>query len=76
MFAQVNARRRGLFQGVMIGLLLGLANSPTIRGADREPPPGFVALFNGKDSSGWKVPEGDAGHWKVQSEENPAPGST
>jgi hypothetical protein len=35
------------------------------RGDDNSPPPGFVALFNGKDLSGWKVPEGDGGHWKV-----------
>jgi hypothetical protein len=27
--------------------------------------PGFVPLFNGRDFSGWKVPEGDNGHWKV-----------
>ena len=26
---------------------------------------GFVPLFNGKDLSGWKVPDGDGGHWKV-----------
>lgn len=26
---------------------------------------GFQSLFNGKDLSGWKVPEGDNGHWKV-----------
>jgi hypothetical protein len=26
---------------------------------------GFVSLFNGKDLSGWKVPKGDNGHWKV-----------
>ena len=26
---------------------------------------GWVALFNGKDLTGWKVPEGDNGHWKV-----------
>jgi hypothetical protein len=26
---------------------------------------GFRALFNGKDLTGWKVPEGDNGHWKV-----------
>ncbi len=26
---------------------------------------GWVALFNGKDFSGWKVPEGDNGHWKI-----------
>ncbi len=25
----------------------------------------FVPLFNGKDLSGWKIPEGDNGHWKV-----------
>ena len=24
-----------------------------------------VALFNGRDLTGWKVPEGDNGHWKV-----------
>ena len=27
--------------------------------------PQFVSLFNGKDLSGWKIPEGDNGHWKV-----------
>src|SRR5207247_150006 len=26
---------------------------------------GFVSLFNGRDLSGWKVPVGDNGHWKV-----------
>jgi len=26
---------------------------------------GFVQLFNGKDLAGWKIPEGDNGHWKV-----------
>src|SRR5438270_13103298 len=31
-----------------------------------EPPEGFVSLFNGKDLSGWKVPPGDNGHWKVK----------
>lgn len=25
----------------------------------------FTPLFNGKDLSGWKIPEGDNGHWKV-----------
>lgn len=33
--------------------------------AGDEPRPGFVSLFNGKDLSGWKVPDGDGGHWKV-----------
>ena len=27
--------------------------------------PGFTSLFNGKDLTGWKVPAGDNGHWKV-----------
>jgi hypothetical protein len=27
--------------------------------------PGFVSLFNGRDLSGWEVPAGDNGHWKV-----------
>lgn len=26
---------------------------------------GFVPLFNGRDFSGWKVPAGDNGHWKI-----------
>lgn len=30
-----------------------------------EVPEGFVSLFNGSDFTGWKVPEGDGGHWKV-----------
>lgn len=29
------------------------------------PPEGFVSLFNGKDFTNWKVPEGDNGHWKI-----------
>ena len=26
---------------------------------------GFASLFNGRDLTGWRVPEGDNGHWKV-----------
>ena len=33
--------------------------------ADNTAPEGFVSLFNGKDLTGWKIPEGDGGHWKV-----------
>jgi hypothetical protein len=32
---------------------------------DDRPPDGFVSLLNGKDLTGWTVPEGDGGHWKV-----------
>ncbi|MEZ4699098.1 MAG: family 16 glycoside hydrolase [Rhodothermales bacterium] len=27
--------------------------------------PEYTTLFNGKDFTGWKVPKGDGGHWKV-----------
>jgi hypothetical protein len=33
--------------------------------ADDKPPEGFTSLFNGKNLSGWKLPPGDNGHWKV-----------
>ena len=33
--------------------------------ADKATDDGFVSLFNGKDLSGWKTPDGDGGHWKV-----------
>lgn len=36
--------------------------SPALIAAD---PAGGMSLFNGKDLTGWKLPEGDNGHWKV-----------
>jgi hypothetical protein len=36
-----------------------------LQAGDNQPPAGFTALFNGKDLTGWKVPTGDNGHWKV-----------
>jgi len=42
-----------------------LAAGITVCAADQDLPEGFTPLFNGKDFSGWKVPEGDNGHWKV-----------
>jgi hypothetical protein len=30
-----------------------------------QPPPGFRSLFNGRDLAGWRIPEGDGGHWRV-----------
>jgi hypothetical protein len=49
----------------LIALFAGLAFIGVARAADNTPPEGFTSLFNGKDLSGWKVPEGDNGHWKV-----------
>ena len=33
--------------------------------SDNIAPAGFISLFNGRDFTGWKVPAGDGGHWKV-----------
>ncbi len=44
--------------------LLLFVSGTSIAG-EPEPPKGFVALFNGKDFTNWKVPEGDNGHWKI-----------
>ena len=48
--------------GVLALVLIscGLASS-----TPQEKDAGFVSLFNGKDFTGWVVPEGDNGHWKV-----------
>src|SRR4051812_40605771 len=45
----------------VVGLLLA-CRAPA---ADDATPEGFVPLFNGKDLTGWRVPAGDDGHWKV-----------
>ena len=49
--------------GALACVLFALAFE--IRAADNEPPEGFTALFNGRDLSGWIIPSGDNGHWKV-----------
>jgi hypothetical protein len=37
-----------------LALVAGLSAGALVRGADNTPPEGFVALFNGKDLTGWK----------------------
>jgi len=44
---------------------LGLAQTLALQAAEPSVPAGFTPLFNGRDFSGWKVPDGDGGHWKV-----------
>jgi hypothetical protein len=46
---------------------LALATIAFVATALAAPPPGegWTPLFNGKDLTGWKAPEGDGGHWKV-----------
>ena len=57
---RIMMKRRALLFAVL-GILMpipALGDPPTA-------PEGFVSLFNGKDLAGWKVPDGDNGHWKV-----------
>jgi len=51
------------FQIALLGACLAVAT--TALSADNTAPAGFTALFNGRDLTGWKVPDGDNGHWKV-----------
>lgn len=44
-------------------LVLAYGQPPAI--AQDKIPAGFESLFNGNDFTGWKVPEGDNGHWKI-----------
>jgi len=46
---------------------LTLAFSPVVetQQAQNVAPAGWISLFNGKDLTGWKIPVGDNGHWKV-----------
>lgn len=45
-----------------LGLALLLSASPISAQSSSD---GWVPLFNGRDLSGWKVPVGDGGHWRV-----------
>jgi hypothetical protein len=53
-------------QGLTLVALGTVLACVSLRAEDKTPPKGFTALFNGKDLTGWKVPEGDKGHWKVK----------
>jgi 3-keto-disaccharide hydrolase len=44
-----------------IAVLIGLAAASSTGSAASD----FVPLFNGRDFSGWKIPAGDNGHWRV-----------
>ncbi len=42
-----------------------VASGRPMAAADPGVPQGFVPLFNGKDFTGWKLPQGDNGHWRI-----------
>jgi len=45
--------------------VVGMLASALVGTAFADDADGFKPLFNGKDLTGWVVPEGDGGHWKV-----------
>jgi Domain of Unknown Function (DUF1080) len=49
----------------MVSGALVVVAAGALAGAQETRDDGFVPLFNGKDLSGWVVPEGDGGHWQV-----------
>ena len=48
---------------LMLSLLI--LSTPLCFAGEGEIADGYDSLFNGKDLSGWTVPDGDNGHWKV-----------
>jgi hypothetical protein len=62
----VGARKRFAMKSRMLPLLaVATAFSAGLLPAQDAPPAGFTAVFNGKDLTGWRIPAGDNGHWKV-----------
>ena len=49
---------------VLVSLLFAVSGSVLLAAANTDSA-GFVPIFNGRDLTGWKVPVGDNGHWKV-----------
>jgi len=52
---------RRVFLTSLLSLGCVLVSRPTLA----QTPEGFVSLFDGKTFTGWVVPEGDNGHWKI-----------
>lgn len=48
-----------------VGVLVLVSCGSSAPAAQSQPEPGFTVLFNGKDFTNWKLPEGDGGHWKI-----------
>jgi hypothetical protein len=53
----MNAKHHAVLTLVIATLLITLATAQSSGGS--------LSLFNGRDLTGWKIPSGDNGHWKV-----------
>jgi hypothetical protein len=54
-----------VYKKILTSMLLCIFVLLQSRVTSTQAPAGFVSLFNGRDFTGWKVPEGDNGHWKI-----------
>lgn len=52
-------------KSVLIYPILFLLALYAARAQDPKVPEGFTSIFNGKDFTGWVLPQGDNGHWKI-----------
>jgi len=52
-------------RNIFIGIALMLCPIAGFAQTDPFEMDGYVSLFNGKDLTGWIIPEGDNGHWSV-----------
>lgn len=57
--------RRFLPALLLVALGLSDADAASKKRPLNQPPPGYTALFNGKDFTNWRVDPQDGGHWKV-----------
>ena len=62
----MNAKRSAALAAV-IAALLGTPNAKATKAprTDTAIAADFVPLFNGRDLTGWKIPAGDNGHWRI-----------
>lgn len=56
--------RWAVASAVGFAMLLGFALS-VVPVAAQSPPPGFTALFRGKDLDQWRIPKNDGRHWRL-----------
>lgn len=57
---------KGIILMFVAGLALLIGSSDSLaQGKNIYETEGYTSLFNGKDLTGWRVPDGDNGHWSV-----------
>lgn len=58
----MNGLRNNFMTVVLLLIFAGITSAQDVNFFEQQ---GYTSLFNGKDLSGWVIPEGDNGHWSV-----------